>query len=108
MQQPKSTPSFAGQFLKDYRKSKNLSQEQLAFDLNIEPRTLRAYENGERPLNNINELRRIADLLGIEPERLGLAASIYIPRTSEQIEEVLNHVWSLVEKSRVQEALSII
>jgi transcriptional regulator with XRE-family HTH domain len=108
MQQPKSTPSFAGQFLKDYRKSKNLSQEQLAYDLNIEPRTLRAYENGERPLDRVSELRRIADLLGVEPERLGLAESIYIPRTAEQIEEIINHVWSLVEESRLQEALDII
>ncbi len=64
MQQPKPTPSLAGQFLKNYRKSRNLSQEQFAYDLSIEPRALRAYENGERQLNNINELRRIADLLG--------------------------------------------
>ncbi len=108
MQQPKGTPSFAGQFLKDYRKSNNLSQEQLAYDLSIEPRTLRAYENGERQLSNINELRRITDLLGIEPERLGIAASIYMPRTAEQIKDVIDHVWTLVEESRLQEALSII
>jgi transcriptional regulator with XRE-family HTH domain len=107
MQQPKPTPSFAGQFLKNYRKSRNLSQEQFAYDLCIEPRTLRAYENGERQLNNINELRRIADLLGIEPERLGIASSISIPRTPEHIEEVITRVWSLVEESRLQEALMI-
>ena len=81
MQKPKQTPSFAGQFLKDHRNSLQLSQEQFAFELNIEPRTLRAYENGERALHNIHELRRIADLLGVEPERLGVAASIYVPRT---------------------------
>jgi transcriptional regulator with XRE-family HTH domain len=104
MQQPKSAPSLAGQFIKDYRKSHNLSQEQLAFDLKMEPRTLRAYENGERPLNNINELRRIADLLGVEPEQLGIASSIYIPRTTEEIEEVIKHVWNLVEESRLHEA----
>jgi transcriptional regulator with XRE-family HTH domain len=107
MQQPKTTPSFAGQFLKSYRKSRNLSQEQFACDLNIEPRALRSYENGERHLNNINELRRIADLFGIEPECLGIASSLYIPRTSEQVEEVITHVWSIVEESRLQEALTI-
>lgn len=107
MQQPKGHPSFAGLFLKDYRKTHNLSQEQLAYDLNIEPRTLRAYENGERQLNNINELRRIADLLGMEPERLGVATSIYIPRTADQIEEILKHVWEIVEESRLQEAMTI-
>ena len=108
VQQPKPTPSFAGQFLKDYRKAHNLSQEQLAYDLSMEPRTLRSYENGERQLNNINELRRIADVLGIEPERLGLASSLSIPRTPEHIEEVITHVWSLVEESRLQEALTIV
>jgi len=108
MQQPKTTPSFAGQFLKHYRKSRNLSQEQFAYDLGIEPRALRAYENGERHLNNINELRRIADLLDIEPECLGIASSITLLRTPEHIEEVITHVWSLVEESRLQEALMII
>ena len=58
-------------------------------------------------VNNINELRRIADVLGIEPERLGLASSLSIPRTPEQIEEVVTHVWSLVEESRLQEAHTI-
>jgi transcriptional regulator with XRE-family HTH domain len=108
MQQPKQASSFAGQFLKDYRKTHSLSQEQLAYELSMEPRTLRAYENGERQLNNINELRRIADLLDIEPERLGIASSIYIPRTPEHTEEVITRVWSLVEESRLQEALMII
>lgn len=104
----KNTPSFAGQFLKSYRTKHHLTQEQLAEDLRIEPRTLRAYENGERQLNNVNELHRIADLLGIEPEDLGLAASIYIPRTSEEIEEAIKHVWHLVEASRLVEARSVI
>src|SRR5437588_7635212 len=108
VQQPKPIPSFAGQFLKDYRKAHNLSQEQLAYDLSMEPRTLRSYENGERQLNNINELRRIADVLGIEPERLGIASSLYIPRTPEHIEEVITHVWSLVQESRLQESLTSI
>jgi transcriptional regulator with XRE-family HTH domain len=108
MQPTKPTPSFAGQFLKNYRKSRNLSQEQFACDLCIEPRALRAYENGERQLNNINELQRIADLLGIEPERLGIASSMYIPRTPEHIEGVIKHVWSLVEESHLQEALTVI
>jgi transcriptional regulator with XRE-family HTH domain len=55
MNHVKQKPSFAGQFLKDYRKTHQLSQEQLAYDLMIEPRTLRAYESGERQLTNINE-----------------------------------------------------
>src|SRR5258708_33074350 len=105
--QPKNTPSFAGQFLKNYLEEHHLTQEKLGNDLNIEARTIRAYVSGERQLNNIHELRRIADRLGIEPERLGIAASLYIPRTPEQIKETLDHIWSLVEQSRVQEALTV-
>ncbi len=108
IQQSKSTPSLAGQFLKNYRNTNKLTQEQLAFDLNIEPRTLRAYENGERQLNNIHELRRVADALGIEPERLGVAASLYVPKTPEQIEEIVERVWSLMNEVRISEARPII
>jgi transcriptional regulator with XRE-family HTH domain len=108
MQQPKPTPSMAGQFLKNYRMEHKLTQEQLAFDLNMEARTLRAYENGERQLNNIHELRRITDILGIEPERLGVAASLYIPKTAEQIEEIVERVWSLMDEVRISEARPII
>ncbi len=103
-QRAKSPPSLASQVLKDYRKSHNLTQEQLALDLHLEPRTYRAYENGEYPLNNIHELRRIADLLGIEPQHFGIASSLYVPRTPEEIEEVIAHIWNLVEASRLQEA----
>jgi transcriptional regulator with XRE-family HTH domain len=104
----KSIPSLAGQVLKNYRKEHNLTQEQLASDLLIEPRTYRAYENGEYPLNNIHELRRIADMLGIEPEQLGLANSLIIPRTPDQIEEIIQHTWSLVDESRLREARATI
>jgi transcriptional regulator with XRE-family HTH domain len=103
-QRSKGTPSLASQVLKEYRKAHNLTQEQIAYDLQIEPRTYRAYENGEYPLTNINELRRIADILGIEPHRFGIASSLYVPRTSEEIEEVIAHIWNLVEASRLQEA----
>jgi transcriptional regulator with XRE-family HTH domain len=104
----KSISSLAGQVLKNYRKEHNLTQEQLASDLLIEPRTYRAYENGEYPLNNIHELRRIADMLGIEPEQLGLANSLIIPRTPDQIEEIIQHTWSLVDESRLREARATI
>ncbi len=106
--QNKGAPSLAGQFLKSYREKKHLTQEQLAEDLQVEPRTLRAWENGERQLTNINELYRIADMLGVEPEQLGLANSLVVPRTPEQIEAIIEHTWSLVDQSRLREARMII
>lgn len=78
------SPSPAGQFFKAYRKLHGLTQERLAEILVIEPRTLRAYELGERQLNNIHDLRRIADLLRIEPEYLGVASSILVLHIPEQ------------------------
>jgi len=104
---PNPGPSLLSQTLKKYRKTHNITQEQLAYKLNVEPRTLRSWEN-ERPLNNIQELRRIANILGIEPERLGLAASIYVPKTPQEIEEIVEHVWSLMDEIRVHEASTVI
>lgn len=101
----KGNQSLLGQVLKEYRKLHNITQEQLAYDLKVEPRTLRAWEN-ERPIKNIHELRRIADLLGIPPERLGIATTD-MPYSSEQIEDVIKHAWALVEDSRLQEAITI-
>lgn len=107
MQKSESHILLVGQALKNYRKIHRITQEQLAEDLGIDPRTLRLWEN-ERPPESIIELRRISDLLGIEPERLGLAASIYLPKTPEQIEEITEHVWLLMDEVRVQEAFNVI
>jgi len=95
-----------GQILKEYRKTHHITQEQLAYDLSVEPRTLRSWEN-ERSPNDIHVLHRIADLLGIPPERLGIATTIYTPHSSEQIEEVIKHAWSLVDEARLKEAVVI-
>lgn len=100
-------PSFAGQYLKNYREQHGLTQEQFARDLGIEARSLRAYETGERQLNNINELRRMADLLGVDAAQLG-AAALQVPRSAEEIEETLDHGWELIEQSRMTEARTVV
>ena len=108
MQQPRPNPSFAGQFLKNYRNAHKLTQEQLAAELSIEPRALRGYENGERQLNNVNELRRIAEILDIEPELLGIAPLIYVPKTAEEIDAIVGRAWSLLDEPRVIEARNLV
>lgn len=108
IQPSKHPPSFAGQFLKNYRATYQLTQEQLAYELSIEARTLRAYENGERQLNNVKELQRMADVLGIEPELLGVSPGIYIPKTPQQIDTVVENVWTLLDEPRVSAARNII
>lgn len=74
----------------------------------MEPRTLRAYEHGERLLHNVKEVHRIADRLGVEPEQLGVVGALYVPRTPEEIEEALQHAWELGEESRLREARAVI
>jgi transcriptional regulator with XRE-family HTH domain len=107
VQESKESRSLLSLVLKEYRKNHKLTQEQLAHDLNVEPRTLRAWEN-ERPTDNINELYRIADFLGIDPKQLGLSGIVFVPRTPEQVERVMQHAWSLVGESRLHEARIII
>jgi transcriptional regulator with XRE-family HTH domain len=106
--QQKRRPSLGGQALKRYREQHRLTQEQLAETLKIEPRTLRAYENGERQLNQITELRRIANALDLAPEQLGIAAEPRAPRTPEQLNERLAHAWRLMDEPRIDEARLVI
>jgi transcriptional regulator with XRE-family HTH domain len=101
-------PSIAGIALKDDRSEHGLSQEQLAEELGIEPRTLRRYETGERALDNVVELRRIAETVGLSPDRLGLAPVQESARTPAQIDAVVERVWTLVEASRMVEATNVI
>lgn len=93
-----------GHILKEYRDKYGLIQEQLASELSIDVRTLRRYENGESTLNDIMELRRIATILGIEPERLGIATSLFIPLQPHQVDEVIENIWNLVHHGRNYEA----
>ena len=90
--------------LKEYRTKYDITQEQLANELSIDVRTVRRYENGETAQGDIFELRRIASILGIEPERLGVAASLFVPLDLGQIDEVIERIWYLVHAARNYEA----
>jgi transcriptional regulator with XRE-family HTH domain len=105
--QPKPSSPLSRE-LRNYRATHHLTQEQLASDLHVDVRTLRRWENDQVALENVRELRRIADFLGIEPEHLGVTTSLFVPRTLAQIDEVVDHVWSLVGKARNYEARLII
>lgn len=95
-QQPRPTPPFAGQFLKIYRNAHKLTQEQLTVELSIEPRTPRAYENGECnlhlscakafPCRTVFYTPPVSSSIGrIEREVMGLCASLsYLVEAPEQ------------------------
>jgi transcriptional regulator with XRE-family HTH domain len=104
----KRQASTAGQAIKTYRQVHGITQKQLAIELGVEARTLRMYENGERALDNITDLQRIADLLAIDPEMLGLSAKKHDTYTHTQIYEVIKRVWSLIPQARLIEALTSI
>lgn len=102
------SPTFLGQMLKNYRRDHNLKQNELAQLLTIDVRTLRSYENGEHILDNMTELRRIALLLGFEPEQLGLTSSAFTPRSAGEINAIIDHVWSLIAQAHNLEARATI
>lgn len=92
--------------LKVYREKYHLTQVQLAENLNVDERTLRRWENQETILKDIGELRRIASVLGVEPENLGVSEKL-AGITDEQAEETLQHIWTLVVNGRAYEARAI-
>jgi len=90
--------------LTEYLETHHMNQLDLADYLNISERTLRRWKNGEDVLTDIQELKRIAELLGVEPEALGVVSSVHLPLSLEQVDEALAHVWALVAKARNYEA----
>ena len=92
------------QVLTEYLDTHPTNQLDLADYLNIGERTLRRWKNGEDVLTDIRELKRIAELLGVEPERLGVVSSVCVPFSLEQMDKALAHVWELVAKARNYEA----
>lgn len=100
----KEGSSPVGLVIRKYRQARGITQKQFARQLGVEARTLRMYENGERALENISDLRRIADLLAIDPTELGLAAREHEISTAAQVCEVVEQVASLVLHARLTEA----
>lgn len=94
--------------VKEHRDKFALTQEQLAADLNVDVRTLRRWESGETVLNDMRELRRIAMLLGVAPERLGIANAAYSALTIEHIDETMQYIWNLIDLARGYEADALV
>jgi transcriptional regulator with XRE-family HTH domain len=100
-------PSALAHALKTYRGVHKFTQEQLAALLDEDPRQIRRWENNETALPDIRQLKKIADRLGIPYEHLGIAPSLYVPLSLEQINNTIDHVWSLIDEGRISEAYAI-
>ena len=69
MQADKKRLKQFGENLRRLRKEKDVSQEQLAFDAQLDRSFVGQVERGERNLSLLNILR-LAEALGIPPEQL--------------------------------------
>lgn len=70
--QKKELPKFCiefGKHLRNLRKEKNLSIEEIAFKAGIDAQNLRKYELGKQEMK-ISMLKRIADAFEITPSKL--------------------------------------
>src|SRR5260370_7414555 len=95
-----------GQVLIQYREAHRLTQEQLADSLNVGQKTILRWENSNPPLRNMDEPYRIADMLGIPPVAFGLQP--FRSRAPQEIDSVVEHVWSLMPQARYIEARTTI
>lgn len=106
-QRKQRQPSALSQALILYRDKHRFTQEELAAVLSVEPRTLRRWENGETILTDTHDLKHIADRLGIPYEHLGIASSLYLPLSVEQLTATIARIWSLIDEGRISEAHAI-
>lgn len=92
------------QVLAEYINRTGMKQVDLADYLNVSERTVRRWKNGEDVVSDVQELKRIAELLDVEPERLGVVASVHLPISPRQADKMLSHVWTLIAKARNYDA----
>lgn len=91
------------QAITEYLSKTGMKQIDLAEYLNVTERTLRRWKNGESVVTDVRELRRLAELLNVSPERLGIASN-FVPFSVEEIDSDIEHVWKLIRVARYQEA----
>ncbi len=104
VQEFRQPASALAKVLREHRDRYNLTQAQLASDLSVDVKTVGRWERDETPLHDVRELKRIARMLAIKPEQLGIVSSIDVPLTYEQADETIDHIWDLVGQSRYIEA----
>lgn len=90
--------------LQDYLEKQQTKQQPLADYLNVDVRTLRRWLSGDTVITDVRELKRVAELLRVEPEKLGITTSFYIPITPSEIDTSIDHVWKLIRVARYHDA----
>ena len=94
--------------LQAHLKAKNVKQQELADLLNVDVRTLRRWLSGQTIIADVRELKRVADILQVAPEKLGVTSSLYIPLTPEQIDGAAQHAWKQIRAGKYHEANTLV
>lgn len=102
-----SAQNRLSQALTSYMQKKGVTQADLAEYLGVDVRTLRRWKNGESTVTDVRELRRLAHLLEVSPEFLGVAHA-ELPWTGEQLKDLIDRLWGLVGAARSAEAYSVL
>ncbi len=94
--------------LQTYLKQHHATQQVLADYLHVDVRTLRRWLSGEKIITDVRELKRLAILLNVEPESLGVTASLYLPLDPDKIDETIEFAWTLIHQAHYAEARTLI
>src|SRR5258708_2232824 len=95
------------QVLTSYLARTGMKQIDLAEYLSVSERTLRRWKNGEDTVTDVRELKRIAELLDIPPERLGVAPDAVL-FTPEQIDPAIEHIWKQIRAANYHNASTLV
>lgn len=93
--------------IEEYEGRHGWKRQQTAEYLGVDTRTLYRWMNSRTAQTDIRELRRIALLLGVDPETF-VVQSLAIPHSPEEIEKTIAAVWGLIKESRYYEARATI
>jgi transcriptional regulator with XRE-family HTH domain len=92
--------------LQSYLSANYLKQQDLADLLSVDVRTLRRWLSGETVITNVYDLKRVADILEVMPERLGLSVSLSssLPLPPSEIDKAINQMWKQIRAAKYIDA----
>ena len=101
-------PTALGRALKEYIAThKGATNEKLAAMLDVDPRTISRWKNGETILTDPHELKRIADRLHLPYRQLGIPPTIYAQLNIEDIDTTVAQIWAAIDQVLITDARTI-
>ncbi len=98
-------PTVLGRALREYIAThKGATNEKLAALLDVDPRTISRWKNGETILTDPYELKRIADRLHLPYKQLGIPPIIYAQCSIEDIDTTVAQIWAAIDQALITDA----